>query len=105
MAIFDNYMAVGKSENLVTLHPHDLTQPFLRGCSDLDLGDKAITTGKLVIFEPLTSNERLSTVSSPYMVFCRFFFVFFPKTEVGFSIIGSCIQGTYLCICNLGFGT
>ena len=36
MAIFDNKMAVGKSENLVTLHPHDLTQPFLRGCSDLD---------------------------------------------------------------------
>ena len=35
MAIFDNNMAVGKSENLVTLHPHDLTQPFLRGCSDL----------------------------------------------------------------------
>ena len=36
MAIFDNNMAVGKSENLVTLHPHDLTQPFLRGCSDLE---------------------------------------------------------------------
>ena len=27
MAIFDEKMAVGKSENLVTLHPHDLTQP------------------------------------------------------------------------------
>ena len=36
MAIFDNNMAVVKSENLVTLHPHDLTQPFLRGCSDLE---------------------------------------------------------------------
>ena len=36
MAIFDNNMAVGKSENLVTLHPHDLTQPFLRGCSDFE---------------------------------------------------------------------
>ena len=27
MAIFDEKMAVGKSENLATLHPHDLTQP------------------------------------------------------------------------------
>ena len=27
MAIFDEKMAVGKSENLVTLHPHNLTQP------------------------------------------------------------------------------
>ena len=27
MAISDEKMAVGKSENLVTLHPHDLTQP------------------------------------------------------------------------------
>ena len=35
MAIFEKNMAVGKSENLVTLHPDDLTQPFLRGCSDL----------------------------------------------------------------------
>ena len=34
VAIFDENMAVGKSENLVTLHLHDLTQPFLRGSSD-----------------------------------------------------------------------
>ena len=27
MAIFDEKMAVGKFENLATLHPHDLTQP------------------------------------------------------------------------------
>ena len=31
---FDKNMAVGKSENLAMLHPHDLTQPFLRGSSD-----------------------------------------------------------------------
>ena len=34
VAIFDNNMAVGKSKNLETLRPHDLTQPFFRGYSD-----------------------------------------------------------------------
>ena len=34
VARFDKNMAVGKSKNLVTLHPYDLTQPFFRGYSD-----------------------------------------------------------------------
>ena len=37
MAIFDKNMAVRKSENLITLHPYDLTQPFFRGYSDFGL--------------------------------------------------------------------
>ena len=37
MAIFDEKMAVGKSENLVTLHPYDLTPGNLRGLSELGL--------------------------------------------------------------------
>ena len=44
MAIFYNNMDVGKSKYLITLHPHDLTQPFLRGCSDLEL--KYISTNE-----------------------------------------------------------
>ena len=35
VAILDENLAVGKSENLVMLHPYDLTQPSFRGCSDL----------------------------------------------------------------------
>ena len=37
VAIFDENMAVGKSENLVTLHPYDLKQPFFRGYFDFAL--------------------------------------------------------------------
>ena len=37
VAVFDKNMAVGKSENLVTLHPYDLTQPFFRDYSDFAL--------------------------------------------------------------------
>jgi hypothetical protein len=41
VAIFGKNMAVGKSENLVTLHPYDLTQPFFRGYSDFALAKTA----------------------------------------------------------------
>ena len=37
VAIFDKNMAVEKSENLIMLHPYELTQPFFRGYSDLAL--------------------------------------------------------------------
>ena len=79
MAIFDNNMAVGKSENLVTLHPHDLTQPFLRGCSDLAFESVNFTyfvnnvlTGFCIL------DERKSFMNQFFILHC-FFFSFMKK--------------------------
>ena len=41
MAIFDEKMAVGKSENLVAMHPYELTQP----------SDKEIFWGWLILLQ------------------------------------------------------
>ena len=69
------------------------------------LDDKASNTEKFATFESLTSTERLSTVSSPFMVYqtssqfkitCLFVFTFFSGTGKTTTLIKMCKENPHL---------
>ena len=49
VAFFDKNMAIGKSKNLVMLHPYDLTQPSFRDYADF--GTYCWNTNKLKVIK------------------------------------------------------